>query len=315
MKIRGNLIIILAVFFAGIIIAKLIQNNSLPATTVAEVQRIEQQQPTTSSQFILPQQEISNDKTREIKLQQRLQEIEEEVAKRRETIIYDYGRRETDFRDDAHERMAQLAAEEDAIKAKFEQGLANTQSNVSGGYTDGDVYGHINEFGNIYGYVSAHQSERQVTTKVVGNPSKDYEDEKKRIAKAKTDTIEDLQFTLAQLNAQKQYDLDELEKLRQRRIASAMAGNYTSAPKADVITSSPSHLSISVAPKSNVITGILFSGDKSSTALINGEIVCEGRYIGDVKIVSISKEGVEFEKNGKRWKQRVSEPPNLAWQE
>lgn len=267
---------------------------------VDKVQQIEQQ-PSTSSQVILPQQEISNDKAREIKLQQRLQEIEKEVAKRRETIIYDYSRREADFRNDAHERMAQLAAEEDAAKAKFKQGLANTQSNVSGGYTHGYVYGHIDQQGNVDGYVSERQSERQVTNKVVGNPSRDYENEKKRIAMAKINTNNDLQFTLARLNAQKQDDLDKLEKLRQQLIAGAVAMNYTSTPSA--------------TPKTNVITGILFSDDKSSTVLINGETVCEGSYIGDVKVVSISKKEVEFEKNSKRWKQRVSEPPNPAWQE
>jgi hypothetical protein len=143
---------------------------------------------------------------------------------------------------------------------------------------------------------------------------------------------------IAHLNEQKQHDLDKLEKLKQQGISGAVAGNNTSVPEANVITSSPSHLPVSVAPNTsvpeanvitsslshlpvsvapntNVITGILFSGDESSVVLINGKIVYEGKCIGDIKVVSISKREVEFEKNGKRWTQQVSEIPNLAWQE
>jgi membrane-associated HD superfamily phosphohydrolase len=302
-KMKATVVFLLLI---GIVIIAIITSYNFGMAkskqAVSEVKPI-----TTSSQVILPQQEISNDKTQEIKLQQRLQEIEKEVAKRREIIIYNYSRREADFRSDAQARIAQLAAQEDAAKAKLEQGLANTQSDVSGGHT----YGYIDQGGNINGYVSG----QRVTTNVVGNPSREYKNEIRQIAKAKSDTSEDLQSTLVHLNAQKQYDLDELEKLRQKWIAGVVAGNYTSTPEADVITSSPSNLPISDALNTNVITGIAFSGDKSSAVLINGKIVYEGKCIGDIKVVSISKEEVEFEKNGKRWKQRVSEPPNLAWQE
>jgi hypothetical protein len=343
MKSIGKLIIILAVLFAGIIVGRLIHTSSQPpiksfeeiqpATKQARIQiqptrELWEQDPVVEGGHWKPRGEVevspqttnhlkdsADDKTQEIKLQQRLQEVEAEVAKRRETIICDYGRREADFRNDAQARMAQLAAQEDAAKAKLEQGLTNTQTKVSGGDVGGYLDGHIDQFGNVDGYISGLQSERQVTTTVIGNPSAEYENERKRIAKAKTDTSEDLQFTLAHLNAQKQYDLDELEKLRQLWIAGAVAGNYTSTSEADVSTSSPSHLPITITPKTNIITGIVFSGDEGSTVLINGEIVHKGGYIGDIKVVSISEKEAEFEKNGKRWTQRISEPPNPAWQE
>jgi hypothetical protein len=43
----------------------------------------------------------------------------------------------------------------------------------------------------------------------------------------------------------------------------------------------------------------------SSTAIMNGEIVRAGQMIGDIKIVKISSDSVEFAANGKNWKQQV----------
>lgn len=53
-----------------------------------------------------------------------------------------------------------------------------------------------------------------------------------------------------------------------------------------------------------VVKGIVFSKNKPS-AIINNEIMSEGESFNGVTIVKISKEGVEFEANEKRWTQQV----------
>ena len=57
-----------------------------------------------------------------------------------------------------------------------------------------------------------------------------------------------------------------------------------------------------VSQKNVALTGILYSEDNPS-AIIGGAIVKEGDMIGDVKVVKIRKNIVEFEKNGKKWTQ------------
>lgn len=52
------------------------------------------------------------------------------------------------------------------------------------------------------------------------------------------------------------------------------------------------------------VKGIVLSGDKSS-AIIDNQIVREGEEILGATVVKINKDSVEFEKNGKSWKQRV----------
>ncbi len=53
-----------------------------------------------------------------------------------------------------------------------------------------------------------------------------------------------------------------------------------------------------------IVKGIVLSGDKSS-AIIDNQIVREGEKILGATVVKINKDSVEFEKNGKSWKQRV----------
>lgn len=52
------------------------------------------------------------------------------------------------------------------------------------------------------------------------------------------------------------------------------------------------------------VRDIIFSRDKPS-AFINGRIVYVGDKIHDAAIVQINKDGVEFEKDGKRWVQNI----------
>ena len=58
--------------------------------------------------------------------------------------------------------------------------------------------------------------------------------------------------------------------------------------------------------------GILYTIENSST-VIDTQVLREGDVIGDVKIVKIYRNEVEFEKNGQRWKQGVRQRPNEAW--
>ena len=62
-----------------------------------------------------------------------------------------------------------------------------------------------------------------------------------------------------------------------------------------------------------LVTGIV-SGDKPS-AVISGKIVGEGDLVQGIRIVKIYKDKVEFEKDGKRWGQRVKEKPPSIWNE
>jgi len=60
------------------------------------------------------------------------------------------------------------------------------------------------------------------------------------------------------------------------------------------------------------VTGIVYGGDKPS-AMVSGEIVREGDTIFGVKVVKIFKDRVEFEKDGKKWRQKVKENPPSIW--
>ena len=54
------------------------------------------------------------------------------------------------------------------------------------------------------------------------------------------------------------------------------------------------------------VRGIVYSTNKPS-AIISGQVLMEGESIGDIRICKIEKDSVEFEKNGKRWKQQVEQ--------
>jgi len=49
--------------------------------------------------------------------------------------------------------------------------------------------------------------------------------------------------------------------------------------------------------------------------MVGSVFVREGDTIGDIKIVKIDKDKVEFEKNGKRWTQALNETPGSEWQQ
>ena len=63
-----------------------------------------------------------------------------------------------------------------------------------------------------------------------------------------------------------------------------------------------------------MVDGILFSPEKPS-ALVDGQILTVGDSMYGTEVVEITKQFVVFEKNHRKWQQRVRERPNLAWDE
>ncbi len=69
----------------------------------------------------------------------------------------------------------------------------------------------------------------------------------------------------------------------------------------------------SVTVEPGMVSGIMYA-EENPSAVIGHGIVLEGDAIDDVNVVKIHKDKVEFEKNGRRWTQRVGQLPNGAWQ-
>lgn len=68
------------------------------------------------------------------------------------------------------------------------------------------------------------------------------------------------------------------------------------------------------ASRYGVVTGVLLA-DGEPCAVIDTEIVHEGAIIHGIKVVKIHKDKVEFEKNSKRWTQKLRERPGYTWPE
>jgi len=69
-----------------------------------------------------------------------------------------------------------------------------------------------------------------------------------------------------------------------------------------------------VAPSNKgLVRGIVYS-DQRGSALIDETIVRTGGTIDGVKVLRIHTGGVDFEKNGRQWTQKVSQTPGLHWQ-
>ena len=66
--------------------------------------------------------------------------------------------------------------------------------------------------------------------------------------------------------------------------------------------------------KKGTVKGILYTVIDSSV-MVDNQVLKEGDTIYSTKVVRIYPKKVEFEKNGKRWAQRVSEYPDSAWDE
>jgi hypothetical protein len=58
--------------------------------------------------------------------------------------------------------------------------------------------------------------------------------------------------------------------------------------------------------KSGVVSGIAHS-ENGAIAFVNDEMVSEGDVVDGITVFKIHRDAVEFEKSGKRWKQKVGE--------
>lgn len=66
----------------------------------------------------------------------------------------------------------------------------------------------------------------------------------------------------------------------------------------------PQLQSLTATEDSMVVSGIVFS-DKKPSVIIDGEVVLEGQVFRGVTVLKIVRGEVEFEKDGKRWTQRI----------
>jgi hypothetical protein len=65
-------------------------------------------------------------------------------------------------------------------------------------------------------------------------------------------------------------------------------------------------------PRFGVVTAILYCEDKPSV-LIEDQMLHEGDVIHDVKILNITADKVQFDKQGETWLQKVQEPASSQW--
>lgn len=114
------------------------------------------------------------------------------------------------------------------------------------------------------------------------------------IAEAKSDVLAGYDQAAARLEKQKSYALTvRLPELEERL-------------KENLSAEKPQ-------PTVGLVSGIVYSERKPS-AIIGGKIVYQGESANGVKIVRIYRDRVEFEKNGKKWEQKVREPSKAFWQ-
>ncbi|MCJ7728390.1 MAG: hypothetical protein MUO27_00670 [Sedimentisphaerales bacterium] len=65
-------------------------------------------------------------------------------------------------------------------------------------------------------------------------------------------------------------------------------------------------------PRFGVVTAILYSDD-TPTVLIEDQMLHEGDTIHEVKVMDISTDKVQFDKQGEKWEQKVQEPAKPEW--
>jgi hypothetical protein len=120
-------------------------------------------------------------------------------------------------------------------------------------------------------------------------------------------TVSPVLFALAQAQiAQKKnnilaaYELAALDLEKQKR--------YALTVKLPELEKQLKEYVLAVKPETppGVIAGIVYSDQKPS-AIIDGQIVHEKDTVRDITVAKIYREKIEFEKNGKKWAQKVQE--------
>ncbi|GAF96518.1 unnamed protein product, partial [marine sediment metagenome] len=113
------------------------------------------------------------------------------------------------------------------------------------------------------------------------------------IAERKNRILAKLEWEAANLERQKKYSLTVALTELEKRL------------KEDV-------LKPKLKPTHGLLTGVLYSADKPS-AIIDRSIVHKGDTIHGVTVVKIHKDKVGFDKNGKKWEQKVQQTPEAYW--
>ncbi|MHC4741111.1 MAG: hypothetical protein ACYS8Z_04335 [Planctomycetota bacterium] len=84
---------------------------------------------------------------------------------------------------------------------------------------------------------------------------------------------------------------------------------------ADTLSGRPLHLSVSPSAVRipGLVTGILFTDDKPC-AIVGHHLVHEGDSLGDVKVLKIHRDRIDFQKAQTIWTQHTNEKPSPNWQ-
>jgi hypothetical protein len=116
---------------------------------------------------------------------------------------------------------------------------------------------------------------------------------------------------IAELEAKRAQKENAIRTKAGYQIESLEAGQI--APQAVPPTAGPRP--VSHTSTRGMVTGIVFYNDRGA-ALVAGEIVKENDEVLKVKVVRITADFVEFEKQGNRWKQVVGQaPPASYWEQ
>jgi len=206
--------------------------------------------------------------------QEQLQEIEKYISWQRQKIEDSYIGRSIDLR----------------LRAEGEIRLLEVADKAT--YRPLDVQAEVAETVlQIIGYENVPYGCFEITT--VTSPKR-FAVAQSRIGKVKNDILAKYEWEAVTLERLKRYALTvgliELEK----RL------------KENVLAAKPE-------PTHGVITGIVYAEEKPS-AIIDGQIVHEGETIHNVTVAKIHRDKIEFQKNDKRWKQKVQETPEAFWQ-
>jgi hypothetical protein len=106
------------------------------------------------------------------------------------------------------------------------------------------------------------------------------------------------------IRAKIDYDIKSME---QQQAGGEQQVQTTKSQRATVRSRTPA-----AKPVRGLVTGIVYYENKGA-ALVDGEVVRENDTVLDVKVVKILPDYVEFEKQGKKWKQLVGQTPPANW--
>lgn len=109
-----------------------------------------------------------------------------------------------------------------------------------------------------------------------------------------------------------EWELAGLEN--RRRACLADLARWEKDQEEDVFTVIGQIKAESKKPETGVVIAISY-GRKGVLGMVGGEIIYPGDIVGNVKVTRILRDGIEFEKRGKRWVQKIGEAPDSAWAE